>query len=174
METNSNTVIVAQMREEDLGSVLEIQAECYTEVEPESFEAHFAKLSASPSTCFVARTSAGICGYILALPWTFDDPPPLDSPACQLPQNPDTLYIHDLALSRRSRGSGAGKALVDAVVARGVALSLPRASLIAVQDSRAYWERQGFVVVTVVTPSLAEKVASYGLSALYMERWLEA
>jgi hypothetical protein len=66
----------------DLPAILRIQSLCYTAIVPESAQSMGAKLAAAPDTCFVARRSGEVAAYLLALPWSFDNPPHLDAPGC--------------------------------------------------------------------------------------------
>lgn len=128
-----------------------------------------AKLAAAPDTCFVACQGEHIVAYLLALPWRFDAPPCLDDTECRLPGQPDTLYLHDLAVDPEARGSGAADALVQAFLAALARLPLPRASLIAIQGSAPWWTRQGFARVPV-DEALGARLAGYGDDATYMVR----
>lgn len=157
------------MLELDLSAVLEIQAACYLEVAPESRKSLLSKLTATPSTCFVAVADSLIAGYLIALPWQFDSPPALNSENCVLPQSPDCLYLHDLAVAPAMRKVGAGRALVEMFLRQLQKLKIDRASLIAVQSSAPYWMRYGFQVVTL-SAELKEKLASYGSGVQYMLR----
>lgn len=153
----------------DLPSIMGIQARSYSAIVPESDVSMGAKLTASPATCFVAEGSGGIEAYLLALPWHFHSPPCLDAAECHLPETPDTLYLHDLAVAPEARGSGAAAALVQAFLAAQVRLGLPRASLIAIQESAPWWARHGFTPVAV-NADLAQRLTTYGADACYMQR----
>jgi predicted N-acetyltransferase YhbS len=162
-------VDVRTMADADLPAVLEIQAICYTEVTPESKASLHAKLSASQSTCLIASLEGYTVGYLIALPWEFSNPPALNAQTCRLPPSPSCLYLHDLAVTPDARRFGTGRALVEAFLTRLKRLGLGRASLVAVQNSAPYWERYGFRAVPQ-SESLKAKLATYGMSVLYMER----
>lgn len=153
----------------DLPAIMDIQARCYSAIVPESNASMGAKLAASPATCFVAEGCGGIEAYLLALPWHFHNPPCLDAAECRLPEAPDTLYLHDLAVAPEARGSGAAAELVQAFLAAQARLGLPRASLIAIQESASWWARHGFRPVSV-DAHLAQRLTTYGAGACYMQR----
>lgn len=153
----------------DLPAILHIQARCYSAIVPESAASMGAKLAAAPDTCFVACRGGHIVAYLLALPWRFDAPPCLDATECRLPGQPDTLYLHDLAVDPEARGSGAADALVQAFLSALARLPLPRASLIAIQGSAPWWARHGFARVPV-DGALGARLAGYGEDAAYMVR----
>jgi predicted N-acetyltransferase YhbS len=126
-------------------------------------------VAAAPDTCFIACRGEHIVAYLLALPWRFNDPPCLDATDCQIPGQPDTLYLHDLAVAPEARGSGAADTLVQAFLAALARLPLPRASLIAIQGSAPWWARHGFARVPV-DDALRARLAGYGHDASYMSR----
>lgn len=159
--------IVRTMREEDIHAVLKIQADCYTELNPESAESLLAKLAASPSTCFIASIEQRQIGYLISIPWMRSSPPLLNAPTCQLPSSPDCLYLHDLSVQPASRGSNAGQLLIAAFMEQLAALRLHCAALVAVQGSGAYWQRHGFHVVDP-SQELETKLSSYGPNVHYM------
>lgn len=157
------------MRSSDIHAVLEIQSDCYTGGIPESAASLLAKLAASPSTCFVADHNGRSVGYLISLPWLFASPPRLNAESCRLPEDPDCLYLHDLAVAPVARGSGVGEALVEAFLGMLAALGFERAALVAVQNAGGYWRRQGFRPVQP-SSTLAAKLASYGEGVEYMTR----
>ena len=159
---------IRSMAERDLDAVLAIQSSCYTEVAPETLHSIRAKLVASSTTCFVAVASGEVVGYLIALPWEFANPPVLNLERCELPQRPDCLYLHDLAVVPKARGLGVGVKLVETFFKVLERLRLPRAALIAVQGSSAYWERFGFQIAST-DADLRAKLLSYGTHVVYME-----
>jgi ribosomal protein S18 acetylase RimI-like enzyme len=161
------------MHADDMPAVLRIQAACYTAIVPESRQSLEAKLRAAPDTCLVAAAPNDaipddIAGYLVAMPWRRGAPPELDAPDCRLPQQPDCLYLHDLAVAPAARGSGAAGALVAAFMQRLHAYGLAHASLIAIQASQPFWQRHGFGVVALDAARQAG-LAAYGEDIAYME-----
>lgn len=153
----------------DLPAVLRIQAECFDGARQESQQSFQAKLAASPSTCFVAVLGPAVAGYLVAVPADSRNPPALNGRVFEVPRAPDCLYLHDLSVSRRARGSGVADALVEAFLSRLRQLRLPRACLTAVNRSSPYWARHGF---QAVPPSdrVFDSLSSYGPDAQYMVR----
>ena len=107
-------------------------------------------------------------GYLFAVPWTAGQPPALDARTCELPSEPDCLYLHDLSVAPIACQGGTGRALVEAFRARMAVLGLARAALVAVQDSVPYWERYGFRMAALAAPRQAA-LATYGRAVAYME-----
>ena len=160
---------IRMMTVDDIPAVLDIQAVCYTELTPESDTSLHAKLAASRSTCFIASLEGDTVGYLISLPWECSNPPMLNAETCQLPDSPNCLYLHDLAVTPRARQFGVGRALVETFLNQLRESDLGRASLVAVQDSAPYWERYGFRAVPLSEP-LKAKISTYGEGVQYMER----
>ncbi len=160
---------VRLMSATDLPSVLAIQDACYMEQFRESRTSLYAKLLASPSTCFVASLAGDSVGYLFALPGESSNPPAWNAATCHLPGSPDCLYLHDLAVLPGARRTGAGRALVGEFMNRLRASSTGRACLIAVQNSMSYWARHGFRPVPL-SGALKARLSTYGDQVVYMER----
>ena len=148
--------------------VLRIQDGCYVEIEPESRESLQAKILASPGTCLVAESAAGVVGYVIAIPVRYPDLPALNAPTFQPATAADTLYIHDLAVADAGRGTGAGRALVRSAIDAAKGRGLASACLVAIQGSMPYWEQFGFEKVAAPPDRVAAKLASYGPAAQLM------
>lgn len=134
---------------------------------PES-DAMFAnRLALDPRGCEVLDGDDGLKGYVLSHPWLDRSPPPLDAVLAPVAA-PTTYYIHDLALLPETRGSGAGSAIVGLLTAHARANNLPNMTLVAVNNSVHFWQRQGFTVTD--DPALSAKLASYGDQARFMTR----
>lgn len=141
---------------------------------PDHFEdrACFAeRLALYPAGCRVLANADGkVAGYGIAYPWDRDAMPPLGALIGALPDAPDLIYLHDLALSPDARGTGAANGYVAWLVDHARAENWPRIALVAVNDAASFWERQGFVATD--SPALRAKLASYGGDARYMVRTL--
>lgn len=125
----------------------------------------------SPATCLVAVTGHEPIGYLLAHPWLPDDLPPLNTALDRLPEKSTSLFIHDLALLPAHRGQGAAGALVQAVLTAGNSLGLTSASLLSVQDSHSFWQRQGFSARPELAPQIAQTVRLFTtIDFLFMTR----
>lgn len=107
----------------------------------------------APETCLVAESDR-LLGYFIAHPWLSDDLPPLNVFLPGVPPGAKTLFIHDLALLPEARGRGIAQALATEGFSRARAEGLQNASLLSIQGSHPFWEKQGFRA----RPDLAEKV----------------
>jgi ribosomal protein S18 acetylase RimI-like enzyme len=157
------------MRGSDLGDVCDIAARVHVAY-PESAEVFAERLRLYPRGCFVLGDGAALVGYGISHPWHFRDPPALDTPLGSMPSQPDTYYIHDIALLPSHRGRGGAEQLCGILVAQAVALGLRTVSLIAVNGSAAFWERLGFRIDAAA--GLDARLASYDDDARFMVRTL--
>jgi GNAT superfamily N-acetyltransferase len=151
----------------DIDAVLAIAAEVHPDF-PEGEAVFREKLALFPDGCRMLIDASGQSGgYLVAHPWHKMAPPPLDSLLGAVPAS-GTFYFHDLALLPASRGTGAGKAIVEAILADAARLGFDSASLVAVNGSAPFWQAQGFVILH--DDEITAKLASYGEDARFMAR----
>jgi GNAT superfamily N-acetyltransferase len=131
---------------------------------PERPEVFSNRLALFGPGCLFAEADGRPLGYCLSHPGRVGQAPPLDTVLASLPDTPDCLYLHDLALLPEARGRHLGAAAVARLVAVALREGFSRIALTAVGNSPRFWERQGFV-------AWAAGPASYG-AALYMVREL--
>jgi GNAT superfamily N-acetyltransferase len=105
-------------------------------------------------------------GYVLSHPWRHVAPPALDTLLGALPDNPETFYIHDLALLPVARGVGAAGKIIAALTKHAAVMGFPSMSLVAVNGSLPFWERHGFAAIE--RPDLTGKLNAYEEAARYM------
>lgn len=135
-------------------------------------EAVFAeRLRLYPDGCRVFERDNRIEAYVVSHPWLRAEPPALNSLLGELPSDPATYYIHDLALAPEARGSGAAPDIVAWLAAHALTSGLLSMSLIAVNGSSGFWQRQGFEVTH--NSLLEAKLRSYGDDAVFMIRSLK-
>lgn len=137
---------------------------------PEEDAVFAERLSLYPAGCMVFEQGLRIAAYVVSHPWRHTEPPALNMLLGALPREPSTFYIHDLALSPEARGTGAAAEAVALLVNCAHAAGLPSMSLIAVNGSAGFWQRQGFAAVDA--PLLGEKLRSYADDAQFMMRSL--
>lgn len=128
------------MRPLDLARVAAI-ADIVHRDHPEREEVFANRLELFPAGCLMATDGTGYC---LAHPGRVGDAPALDSLLDRLPEKPDCLYLHDLALLDQSRGRGLGRAAVDMLAEVARRHGFRRIALTAVGSSPAFWSRLGF------------------------------
>lgn len=134
-------------------------------------EAVFAeRLRLYPPGCRVLECNGKLTAYAISHPWLDRAPPKLNALLGELPPQPSTYYLHDIALMPGMRGTGAAAELVTSLVEQARAERLPSLSLIAVNGSEGFWRRQGFEAV--VCDALTDKLRSYGGDAQFMMRRL--
>jgi predicted N-acetyltransferase YhbS len=143
--------------------ILKVQDEAYIDIITEEGDILKSKWEASPDTCFVFQSEHNtIEGYVLSHPWGADKPPKLfekhasDASMC-------TLFLHDLAVSKKVRGLGVGKQLAARCLAAAKHYQFKRILLVSVQGSEGFWSDLGFNVVDDTSIC-----ASYGVDAKLM------
>ena len=105
-------------------------------------------------------------GYVLSHPWRSGTLPALNALLGELPANPDTYYLHDLAILAVARRMGAADFIVTALARHAAARDFASMSLIAVNNSEGFWTRHGFVAQEV--PELTGKLLTYEAGARFM------
>lgn len=120
--------------------------------------------------CYLLEIAERPTGYVLSHPWRAGSLPALNTLLGEIPADADTFYLHDLALLPVTRRLGAATYIVDALAKHAAAEGFATMHLVAVNGSRGFWEKQGFVAEDA--PALAEKLKSYEDSATYMVRRL--
>lgn len=159
-----------RLQEDDLSSILQIQAAAYPDL-AESPAAIANRLQQAPQWCRGAERQGALCAYLLAHPWPHTAPPPWDTPLPPLPRHGTRLYIHDLALAPQARGGGVARQLVGTLLQQARHARFAEAHLVAVQASTGFWQRQGFQIMQPPT-AVARTLASYGDDARLMWRRL--
>lgn len=146
----------------DWTAILLIQEECYPEIEPESLQTLQSKWQVSSLSCFVIEADNQVVGYCLAHPWQLGNPPSLEQVITKVEQA-DTLYLHDIALSAKAQGKGAGQAALEKLIGIAQQFMYHTLSLVAVQGASSYWKKQGFVEQVI-----DKNLQSYTADACYM------
>jgi ribosomal protein S18 acetylase RimI-like enzyme len=159
------------MTEADLPQVGMLAAAIHPDF-PEDDAVFAERLRLYPAGCHVLARGEALAAYVVSHPWIDRQPPALNDLLGVLPDRPSTYYIHDLALAPAARGSGAGGKIVAQLAALARSEALPTMSLVAVNGSERFWQRQGFAPVAV--PELEAKLRSYSAAARFMVRVLQA
>lgn len=102
--------------------------------------------------------------HVLALQYSCYHPDfhePLSAFESKLSASPYTCWVI-------SAGPAASRQLLRQAITHATRLGLARLSLIAVQDSAAFWGHLGFAARPVTSAPLARKLASFGADAMLM------
>jgi len=160
----------------DLPGLLQVQRACYGEGFEES-HAVFARRLASPAQCSLALEQGGqLCAYLAAYRSVLGKVTPLhgDFEPVAGRAAPDTLYLHDMAVSPPLAGQGLAQALLAAAWAAARAEGLRHSALVSVQGSQGYWARHGYAPMPLQSATQQQHLATYGEGAVYMVRALPA
>lgn len=143
--------------------VLAVQRSAYHEVFHEPSETFAGKLALYPRGAVGLFEGSSLAAYLFCHPWVVGETVPLSAEHLVLPERPNCLYIHDLAVAQNCRGRGLAERLADEAFELAEALHLPACALVSVQGSETFWERLGFV-------SQQELEYLPGITANYMVR----
>ena len=165
------SVVVRPLALSDLTDLLAVQLACYGEGFVESGDV-FARRLASPANCSLVLEQGGVvCAYLAAYRSVRGKVTPLHGDFEAVAQ-PDTLYLHDMAVLPAHAGKGLARALLQPLWAQGCAHGLRHSALVSVQGSQAYWERQGYALRPLEDATQRARLTSYGEGAVYMARSL--
>ncbi|SKA23349.1 Acetyltransferase (GNAT) family protein [Trichlorobacter thiogenes] len=155
------------MTQEDVHSVFQVQAECYVSVALEDESTMRTRLVGAPDTAWVAEDNEGVGAYLVAYRSIIGKVTPLGG-CFDIPDNAESLYLHDLAVSDRMKGHGIGSALVRHACDRALQKGLTYSSLVSVQDSMGFWIRHGFKIFDLLDPVQLSNLKTYGELSVYM------
>lgn len=154
---------------QDLPGLLAVQRACYGEGYLESAEVYVRRL-VSPAQCsLVLERESRVCAYLAAYDSVAGQVTPLHGEFVPVAE-PDTLYLHDLAVLPALAGQGLARALLMPIWHRAAGRGLGRSALVAVQGSQGFWERHGYAVQTLQEAQQRQRLATYGEGAVYMQR----
>lgn len=138
----------------------------------ERLEVFAERLALYPQGCFVLEQAGEIIGYCITHPWHKYQPVDLDILLGAIPADTGTYFLHDIALLPAARGSGAGAAGVNLVLAHARDAGFAEVALVAVNGADSFWETRGFVKDE--DPTIVRKLLdSYGEGVFYMVNPLE-
>ncbi len=161
------------MQAHDIATVMQIQAACYGDDFLEAAGVLLQRLQSAGNTCWVASHQGQVHAYLAAYRSVLGQVTPLHG-AFQVGANPDTLYLHDLAVRPAASGMGLGSRLIHALLNCSSNKTLSWSALVAVQEAHEFWAKYGYSVHEPDDPLQREHLASYGPHARYMVRRLTA
>lgn len=165
------SVVVRPLALSDLAGLLAVQLACYGEGFVESGEV-FARRLASPAHCSLVLEQDGkVCAYLAAYRSVLGKITPLHGDFEPVAQ-PDTLYLHDMAVVPACAGQGLARALLQPLWAQAAVQGMRHSALVSVQGSQAYWERHGYGLQPLEDAAQRARLTSYGEGAVYMARSL--
>ncbi len=150
----------------DIPDVVEIAAIAHPDY-PEEAWVIANRLGLFEAGCMLAERDETAAGYMLSHPWRRGNPVALNYEIDGIPADADCLYIHDLALTPESRGTGAAQLAVSCAADIAGAHGFEHLAIVALPGAIPFWRRQGFEPHALDSADLERK---YGRGALYMER----
>jgi len=159
-------MILRTMAPSDLQAVLAIQQACYPPSMNESGETILERLACAPTLAWVAVMGGQPAAYLMTYPSKIGKVTPLGG-SFEIPDEPDCLYFHDLAVRPCASGNGLGAALVRHALASS---RWPSAALVCVQDAREFWIQHGFAEAVTREAQQQAQLATYPGKVRYMVR----
>lgn len=168
MTYSTADTIWRSMRPDDLAATITLAARIHPDY-PEDDDIFRERLTLAPEGCFVLANARGVHGYLISHPWAGHLSPRLNVLLGSLPAQPDSWYLHDLALDETVRGQGRAKEAIALTNNAARAAHLPVITLTATGLALTFWLRQGFTPKNI---SEAEKavLASYDPEASFLSR----
>jgi ribosomal protein S18 acetylase RimI-like enzyme len=152
------------MQAKDVKNVVYVQEKSYIPSLYERQSLYLAIQQHYPQGCWVAYNTYGsVAGYMIAYPVLENEPPPLDTAVIYPLHECRALHLHDMAIHPDWRGLGLTKMLMQQYERLLSKSHFALASLIAVQNTKIFWEKYGFRV-----SSDNKDLSSYGDDAYYM------
>ena len=155
----------------DLPAVLDVQRACYPGDFLEDAATFTQRLQSPGNLSCVAMQDGVVCAYLAAYRSRPGKLTPLNGGFDTVAQ-PDTLYLHDLAVAPQAAGQGLAQRLVGHLWAHAAEERLQHSALVSVQGSQPFWERLGYRVQTLDDPLQQRHLDSYGAGACYMAKTL--
>lgn len=157
------------MTAQDLAQV-QVLADAIHLDHPEDAKVFEERLRLYPQGCLALDEHGRLVGYALTHPWHYGAPPALNALLGTIPTEATTYYVHDVALLPEGRGKGHAADIVERLARHARGAGFPNLSLVAVNNSQAFWKRLGFHSTSV--PGLEAKLLTYGPDAVLMVREL--
>lgn len=152
----------------DLAQVLEIANILHPNY-PERIEIFADKLAFDPEGCQIAETAPdGMVGYGFSHLWQQGLPPLLDCELGLPPPDADCQHLHDIALLPQVRGQGGPRMFLSMLEQLARRRGFSRLTLVAIKGQDNYWKSKGFQPIAKDSPSLSERLDSYGAGVTYM------
>ncbi|CAN5869041.1 GNAT family N-acetyltransferase [soil metagenome] len=150
----------------DIDAVYAVQAAAYVDDMVEALSLLQARWLSAPDTAWVAYDTQGVCAYLVAYPSLHGKITALGS-RFVVPEQPDCLYLHDLAVAPRAHGQQLGSRLVRQALQHAASARYPYSALVAVQNSQAFWKKCGYTEHQTVSQDQLSCLRSYAGDATY-------
>jgi len=165
---------IRPMMASDLHAIEIIQAEAYAGYFLECAQVIEQRFTMSPTTAWVAEHEDVVCAYLVGYWSKVGKVNPLNA-VFHHDENPNCLYLHDLALLKTAEGYGVGKKLIQAATDHALQHAVEAIALLSVQNSKSFWQAFGFSEFLHLSLPQQKNVETYQYSsdpALYMVKSL--
>lgn len=158
---------IRTMTADDLPAIMNIQQYCYQPSLHEEQAVVARRLAQYPDYCWVAEDDNSVCAYLFSYPSVLGKITELGGDFLSSEQT-DCLYLHDLAVAQQAAGQGIGPRLAKHALQHARQMGFTHSALVAVQNSSAFWARQGFTLEPELSEEQRHCLASYAVAARYL------
>ena len=158
--TAPGSVTFRPMKVKDIDAIYAVQSDCYSGSYLETKATMLSRLRASPDTVWVAEDESGVCAYLFGYRSLLGTVTCLGE-SFDIPAGANSLYLHDLAVSRRIAGHGIGSQLVQMALVSAKQAGMTFSSLVALPSAREYWSRLGYRDFSPTEAAQRKHLASY-------------
>lgn len=160
--------VIRSMQQHDLPAVMRIQLACYQPEYHEPLAVLQQRFDLAARTAWVGLAQQQVAGYLVAYPSMQGLVTELNAIFKRYEQ-PNILYLHDLAVDRRFAGQSIAGDLLSAAFDHAQQQGWIGLALVAVQNSVGFWQKQGFQQQSLDLPQQQAYLAGYGDRAVYMQ-----
>jgi predicted N-acetyltransferase YhbS len=160
------------MKQDDVSAVIYIQSESYLPSMVESESVLYDRLKNHPDTAWVAEDDKGICAYLVTYRSVIGKVSALGANFSHF-QQPNTLYLHDLAVLNRAKKRNVGLNLVRLACKKALNENLFYSALVSVQGTERFWLKLGYECWENLDDSQQVNLKTYAQPALYMVKKLQ-
>ncbi|MBF5005360.1 GNAT family N-acetyltransferase [Diaphorobacter caeni] len=158
---------VRPLQPDDLQGLLRVQRACYGDAYVEGADVFSRRIASAANCSLVLKSEGVVCAYLAAYRSRIGKVTPLHGDFDAVSE-PDTLYLHDMAVHPEYVGQGLAHLLLLRMREIARDAQLPYSGLVSVQGSQFYWARQGYALHPLTDPQQQQRLASYGDDAVYM------
>jgi ribosomal protein S18 acetylase RimI-like enzyme len=121
-----------------------------------------------PEGCQGCYVDNKLVGYGISYPYRMCHIPPLNSYIYRLPNNPTSMYIHDIAILYEYRGRNYPLNYLNEIIRLSMSLNIRVLSFVSVYERGKAWKKFGFEPYS--DQDTKPQLSSYGPDAIYMQR----
>ena len=144
-----NEILINQLTKEHLTDVKYVSDKCFKSVYQEDISVYRAIIEVFPDGAWGAFCDNKLAGYIFFHPYKYSEIKPLNS-MLKLNGDENCMYLHEIAVLSEYRAYKISTRLLSTFDKVSNLYNYTTQSLVSVQNSIGFWEKQGFSFVREV------------------------